>query len=215
MSLTIADHAVEDYLDDLRDALAGVPRMRRQELVAEIGAHIAEARRELDDPFDEVAVRTVLDRLGSPEEIAAEARGGEAPAPPAPPAPAVAEATWRAPAAIVLLLFGAFAGGVGWLVGVVLLWASPRWSTGDKLAGTLLVPGGLLGSLLTLDIVSGVVTSGCAAALSGADIYTSGAGPTCDDGGTSWLAVVAVVLVALLPVATAAFLAVRLRPNRA
>src|SRR4051812_12124472 len=30
-----------------------------------------------------------------------------------------------------------------WVVGVVLLWRSPAWTSRDKLVGTLLVPGGL------------------------------------------------------------------------
>src|SRR3954452_7606151 len=32
---------------------------------------------------------------------------------------------------------------VVWVVGVVLLWRSPVWTTRDKLIGTLVVPGGL------------------------------------------------------------------------
>jgi hypothetical protein len=31
---------------------------------------------------------------------------------------------------------------IGWLVGVALLWTSNRWTPREKLAGTLLVPGG-------------------------------------------------------------------------
>jgi hypothetical protein len=34
---------------------------------------------------------------------------------------------------------------VGWLVGVVLLWLGPRWSRGDKVLGTLVVPLGPFG----------------------------------------------------------------------
>ncbi len=33
---------------------------------------------------------------------------------------------------------------LGWLVGVILLWISPRWTSKDKLLGTLIWPGGLL-----------------------------------------------------------------------
>ena len=50
---------------------------------------------------------------------------------------------WVETVAIVLLLVGGFLGGVGWLAGVVLLWLSDRWSTGDKLIGTFVLPGGL------------------------------------------------------------------------
>jgi hypothetical protein len=32
---------------------------------------------------------------------------------------------------------------IGWLVGVVLLWTSDRWTKSDKIIGTLVWPGGL------------------------------------------------------------------------
>jgi hypothetical protein len=55
--------------------------------------------------------------------------------------------TWRDPAAIALVLAGGVLAGVGWLVGVVLLWTSPAWCTRDKLIGTLVPPGGLAGGV--------------------------------------------------------------------
>jgi hypothetical protein len=33
---------------------------------------------------------------------------------------------------------------IGWLAGLALLWISPTWTTGEKLLGTLVWPGGLL-----------------------------------------------------------------------
>jgi hypothetical protein len=47
-------------------------------------------------------------------------------------------------AAIILLLSGGFFFLVGWVVGAVLLWISPRWRLADKLLGTVVWPGGLL-----------------------------------------------------------------------
>jgi len=44
---------------------------------------------------------------------------------------------------ITLLAIGAFFLGIGWVVGVVLLWRSRVWSIPDKLIGTLLWPGGV------------------------------------------------------------------------
>jgi hypothetical protein len=44
---------------------------------------------------------------------------------------------------IIFLLLGGFLIGIGWLVGAARLWASRAWSTPEKVAGTLLVPGGL------------------------------------------------------------------------
>jgi hypothetical protein len=48
---------------------------------------------------------------------------------------------------VLLLLVGGLLGFAGWLVGVGMLWAGPRWTAREKLLGTLvwpLGPGGLL-----------------------------------------------------------------------
>lgn len=48
-------------------------------------------------------------------------------------------------AALWLLLIGGIVlPVVGWIIGVVLLWASELWTRRDKLIGTFVVPGGLL-----------------------------------------------------------------------
>jgi hypothetical protein len=58
--------------------------------------------------------------------------------------PARPTATWREVGAILLLpIGGVILPVIGWIVGVVLLWLSPRWSRGDKVIGTLVLPGGL------------------------------------------------------------------------
>jgi hypothetical protein len=140
-----ADKLVEDYLARLDRELAGFPRARRRELVEEISGHIAEARADLDTE-NEAEVRTLLDRLGDPADIAVEAgersdRGG-----------ARRTSGWDIVALILLFIGGVIIPVVGWLVGVVLLWASAAWSTREKLIGTLIVPGGLAlpGALATL-----------------------------------------------------------------
>ena len=128
------ERLVEDYLRRLERALDDLPRSRRTELVREIRAHIEEARADL--PPGDVAGVMVLDRLGDPDAVAAEARD-EYPV-------AAARSTRLETAALVLLL----AGGlllpvVGWLAGVALAWMSRIWSTRDKLVATLVPPGGL------------------------------------------------------------------------
>jgi hypothetical protein len=57
-----------EYLDRLRKASARLPRGRRDELCAEIEAHLAEA---IDPQAPDADALTVLDRLGEPEEIVA------------------------------------------------------------------------------------------------------------------------------------------------
>ncbi|MEO8519232.1 MAG: hypothetical protein ABI438_08605 [Dermatophilaceae bacterium] len=49
---------------------------------------------------------------------------------------------------IGLLLFGGLLLGVGWFVGVSRVWRSTVWSRGEKLLGTLVLPGGLLAAAL-------------------------------------------------------------------
>jgi hypothetical protein len=80
------DRLVEEYLDQVGRAAAGLPPQRRDELVADLREHIAAARGALS-PETEAGVRTILARLGEPADIAAEARRGEPPAAPPPPPP--------------------------------------------------------------------------------------------------------------------------------
>lgn len=65
---------VELYLEELDRLLAG-PRRQRRRLLREIEDHIADAVAGLDAVPAEVAVPRVLDKLGSPLEIAAAAAG--------------------------------------------------------------------------------------------------------------------------------------------
>ncbi|MFS8477807.1 MAG: hypothetical protein FWJ93_02315 [Micromonosporaceae bacterium] len=70
------DALVDGYLSAVAQATADLPQSRREELLADLRAHIAQARAELDPPT-EAGVRTILERLGDPAAIAAEARLGE------------------------------------------------------------------------------------------------------------------------------------------
>jgi hypothetical protein len=68
MTIVHTDRLVDDYLRRLDAAASILPPDRRAELVSEIRDHLEEALRETQ-PSDEIAVRSVLDRLGAPEEI--------------------------------------------------------------------------------------------------------------------------------------------------
>jgi hypothetical protein len=63
---------------------------------------------------------------------------------------------------ITLLLIGAFFLGIGWVVGVVLLWRSKVWTLPEKLIGTLLWPGGLVTGLLVAVAFAGRGAGGVA-----------------------------------------------------
>jgi len=70
-----------DYLAKLSDSLAGLPPADRRQIIDQVSEHIATARSALPAQ-SEAAVRDILERLGTPEEIAASAAGEEGPRPP-------------------------------------------------------------------------------------------------------------------------------------
>jgi len=128
-----ADQLIARCLDTLDRALATLPRDRRCQIVDEISCHIAEGRSALDHEGP-VAINALLERVGDPRTIAAEAGAH---------ARATHPVRWTDRVAPWILVLGGLICGVGWLVGVVLLWASPTWRTRDKLLGTFVFPGGL------------------------------------------------------------------------
>jgi len=131
------DELIRDYLDDLDAELAELPRAARREVVAEISAHIDELRSETRSE-GEADVRELLDRVGDPADIAAEARDRFGIQP--------RNRTWVEVTTLLLLSIGSFIVPVlGWFAGVILLWVSQVWSTRDKLLGTFVIPGGIGG----------------------------------------------------------------------
>jgi hypothetical protein len=66
------ERLVLDYLASVAAAAADLPPARRDELIADLSEHIAVARSQ--SAGTEAGVRQILDRLGHPDEIVAEAR---------------------------------------------------------------------------------------------------------------------------------------------
>jgi hypothetical protein len=188
----------DDYLKRLRRAGRGLPRARLNELTSEIEAHLSEA---IDPGAADAHALTVLEQLGPPEEIIAAERHDS---PPPPDRRGTRE--W---AAIILLLFGGFAFGIGWLIGLILLWSSRVWTTGDKLIGTLIWPGGfpfvLVAGLILVSSSSNSSGGLCAHPVSGPDHCTSIASAP----GPQILPIVVFALVLLAPFAVAVYLARR------
>jgi hypothetical protein len=180
--------------------MGDLPAERRDEILAEIEEHIAEDLAERP-AATEADVRNVLERVGDPEDIAAEARRRYGISPP--------RRRWTDPAAIILLLIGGFT-IVGWFVGVVLLWISDVWNTRDKIIGTLIVPGGLAGSL-GVGVIS-TSASSCEISGSGADQKVG----SCVSNGWILGAVESILLalVVIAPIVTAIYLTRRLRQAR-
>ncbi|MFG2043401.1 HAAS signaling domain-containing protein [Dactylosporangium sp. NPDC048998] len=122
------DDLVNDYLRAVEQALAGVPANRRAELLADLSEHIAAKRAELSpDRETEVEVRSILELLGDPEEVAAEALV-DAESPP----PILIQPKKRSTALIwVALTIAAVATMcvVAGLLGMVLFWSSSSVSS--------------------------------------------------------------------------------------
>jgi hypothetical protein len=197
---TPAERVVDRYLEDLERSMPDVPKSRREEIVADIVGHIDDALGELGREPTEADVLNVLDRVGTPDEIATDARERLG----------VRRRRISAmdPVALVLLLVGGFVFFVGWIVGVVLLWASDVWTARDKIIGTLVFPGGLL--LPFLLAFGAGATETC---------HSSGTGPEVCTGGPSAVAhiawIVLFVVLVLAPFATTAYLARRMRRRSA
>jgi hypothetical protein len=126
-----ADNLVRRYLTQLDTALQGVESSRRHEILADVYEHIEEQRTGLD-PGDIASVRTLLDKVGDPAAIAAEAG-----------APPPGSRRWDAWAPW-LIIFGPVASGLGWIAGMLILWPSPTWSRRDKLIATFVPVAGLV-----------------------------------------------------------------------
>jgi hypothetical protein len=183
-----------DYLKRLKKAARRLPRARRNELIGEIESHLTEA---LPAGASGAEALNVLERLGGPEQIVAEA-GSEAKETPRP--------GMRESLAVILLLFGGFLFLVGWFVGLHLLWSSRFWTMRDKLVGALLVPGGLLPAVV----------------LDGAGVQTCGRGrkgapPECTPYISPTLRAVMIaglIVLIVLPVISAVYLSWRSRRSR-
>jgi len=72
MNSNKTDDAVAEYLREIELRLAGLPLLQRRELLADLRAHIATERLERSAQ-SEGEVLEILERLGSPEEVAAAA----------------------------------------------------------------------------------------------------------------------------------------------
>lgn len=156
MMSALEHQLVHDYLVRLDAAAAtALPPDRRAELHSDISEHLVDALAESD--ASEAAVRTILDRLGAPEEVVAEAAGLQPPAPegyaghgldvpfaPRTPQPGsrpkVEEAALACLIGSVILFVSVVLSPIGivlWVAGLVLVAISARWSGTDKVLAAI------------------------------------------------------------------------------
>jgi hypothetical protein len=64
------DALCADYLERLRAALGDVQRSDREQIIAQVSEHLSEARAALSSQ-NEAGIREIVERLGSPDDIAA------------------------------------------------------------------------------------------------------------------------------------------------
>jgi uncharacterized membrane protein len=184
-----------EYLERLRRAARRLPPGRRRELLAEIEGHLSEA---IEPGASDAQVLTVLDKLGDPESIIA----AEMPRPDESPERRGAK-EW---AVVILLPFGGFIFGVGWLAGLILLWSSRAWTTRDKWIGTLVVPGGLATAFVALIVLGEPAKKLCSGFPGGAQHCTNAGGSSA---ASSILGVALLVFLVLAPIVAAVYLARR------
>ncbi|WP_427895046.1 HAAS signaling domain-containing protein [Kribbella sp. GL6] len=146
-----SDRQVDAYLKELATEAEVLPAGRRDELLADMKAHIAEARAGGATSEDEI--REVLQRLGRPSEIVAAATEGlvQVVLPPRlrPQDFVAVGLVFFGP---YLLSFSLIVAVIAWGVGLGLLWTSNRWTVIWKLLGTLNWPIGYAVAM-ALDIV--------------------------------------------------------------
>lgn len=126
MTAPHATQIVDGYLARLEAELADVPAARRGELLDDVRAHIAEARAALGEESD-AGLLNIVERLGDPAVVAAEAR--ERLGLPA-FRPGLQEIGGLALLALPLPMPPL------WLVGAALVWRSNGWTRREKLIGT-------------------------------------------------------------------------------
>jgi hypothetical protein len=155
-----ADTLIRRYLAQLDAALRDVDASRREEILAEVHGHIEEGRTGLG-PDDAASVRTLLDRVGDPAAIAAEAG-----------APPPGSRRWDAWAPW-LIIFGPVASGLGWIAGMLILWTSPTWSRRDQLIATFVPLAGLVALFFGL-VAALRAAAGCSGPVPSAGCTTKG-----------------------------------------
>ena len=159
--------AIARYLAELRAGLVALPAHEQDAILADISDHITAEVEALPTDADVHDVDLILQRLGSPATLAADAVG------PASAVPAIASVAAAVPSryarfsenpgyaamtVLTLALGGVLFPLLGWLVGLVFLWTSRVFRVRDKVIGTLVLPGGF-GFIVFLGFLPFMTTS--------------------------------------------------------
>ena len=189
----------EEYLRRLERAARPLTGDRRRELISEIESYLVEA---IGPDATDLEALAVIERLGPPGEIVE----AELPA----RSPSGDRRTWREWTAVILLPLGGFVFGLGWIVGLILLWSSRAWTTREKWIGTLVIPGGIATGVfvvLAASVASGskCVSTSYSPGRTDLTTHCSGGAGT----GVVVLLIVAAVVLMIAPIVSAVYLARR------
>jgi uncharacterized membrane protein len=198
--MTTSTHPLAaDYLRRLERAAGVLPRHQRDELVAEIRDHLDAG---ITPDASEADVRNLLDDLGAPEAIVAEARPDGARRLP--------ERGPREVFALLLLVTGLPMLIIGWFVGAALLLWSPLWTVRQKLLGLLIFPGGYfvtLGAAFVMPMATGSDTSEiCTGSATDGPGVLECVDVTSGSSGTSLWPILLIVVLVVAPVVMATYL---------
>ena len=199
MTAPHADQLIDGYLARISTAAADFPAGARDELLADMRSHIAEARARGPEETD-ASILNILDRLGEPSVVVGEARDRLGLRREITPStrPGILEV-----GALVLLIFL-------YPAGVILLWLSPMWKTADKIIGSVFTLGGILGLFIVGASVARPVFEFASTGRSGCGVITTCSGPSLPEIAGGVLQVGLTLAFFLLPMITVAYLAVRL-----
>lgn len=196
----------QGYVERLSAAARSLPADEADELVSDISDHLRQA---LSHDSSEGEVRTVLDRLGTPQELVAAAGGQSSPldSSPARNARFGAVEIWALVGLVgaeLLFLFVPVA-VLLWLVGVVLLAVSRVWSGRQKAWGAAALATGFPVAFTVLVVPAPATITACdggsVSSESGADGTVTSTAPHCvtEGGWPDWaFTVVQVLFVAYL-----------------
>lgn len=138
---------VRSYLAALEERLTQLPDEQSEEILFGVREHISDAMSRGDRSVPEI-----LAALGTPDDVASGLAETASPLSPTsymqagPSTPQRQSSNLWVVATAILLPFGIFLAGIGWLFGVAGLWMGTRWKTWEKVVGTVLLPGGVLGA---------------------------------------------------------------------
>jgi uncharacterized membrane protein len=130
------ERLIHSYLKELKRELRGLPRHRRRKFLKDVQTRITDARSSLS-PESGAEIRGMLERLGHPADVAADAHDFVA-RPLRRSAFEDGALILLSPLVILVAVFVTPVLLLGGVAGAIMLWLSRAWTAGEKLIGTLL-----------------------------------------------------------------------------